>query len=76
MASETESTPEVMESEESISTTQDVKEELVNIIKGLLFYKIEMPASSSNKSILSSLEAIETKLNSVKNCNTYLVFNL
>lgn len=56
--------------EEEIS---DSKEELKEAISSLLFYKIEMPTSSSNKSILSALERIEEKLNKLKNCNIYTV---
>jgi hypothetical protein len=65
------------EDEESGSgSAEDTKEELITLIKGLLFYKIDMPAGSSNRSILSSFESIESKLNSLKNCNTYLVIYL
>ena len=66
---------ERIDSEDSMSCIQDTKDDLITLIKGLLFYKIEMPSGSSNRSILSSLSEIESKLNSLKNCDTYLVYN-
>jgi hypothetical protein len=66
----------IMDSDGTVEDTPDTKEELVALIKGLLFHKIDMPATSGNRSILSSLELIETKLNLVKNGNTYIVSHL
>jgi hypothetical protein len=51
-------------------------EEIETAIKSLLFYKIEMPAGSSCKSIINSLETIQSKLPDVKNVNIYMVYSL
>ena len=63
-------------SECSKSSKENIKDEIESAIKSLLFYKIDMPASSSNRSILNSLESINNKLGLIKNCNVYLVYNL
>jgi hypothetical protein len=55
---------------------EDIRQEIENAIRGLLFYKIEMPTNSSNKSIMSYLDIINSKLNDIKNCNVYLVYTL
>lgn len=45
-------------SEDSIDEFQDLKEELNSQLNELVFYKIEMPSSSSNKKIISCIEKI------------------
>lgn len=61
-------------SESSIEDDNNfIEEELTDTIKSLLFYKIDMPASSSNKFIITSLEQIQIKLGELKNCHTYYV---
>ena len=67
---ENENSSELSDAEDSI---ENYKEELVEAVKSLLFYKIDMPTSSSNKSILNTLELIHDKLNLLKNCNIYTV---
>ncbi len=68
--------------EKEVNDDSDVNQEkseietLKEVINSLLFYKIDMPASSSNRSILNSLEKVEEKLNIIKNCNTYIVITL
>ena len=59
--------------ETSVNSKSSVVEVLENTIKSLIFSKIDMSGSSSNKNILSSLEDIQQKLNETKNCNIYLV---
>jgi hypothetical protein len=49
------------------------KQELKEAIDSLLFYKIDMPATSSNRSIISSLNLIEETLPKLKNCGIYTV---
>jgi len=52
---------------------ENLSEELRDVINSLLFYKINMPSSTSNKSIIGSLEDIRNKLLIIKNVNTYEV---
>jgi hypothetical protein len=56
--------------------SENILEEIETAIKSLLFYKIEMPAGSSCKSIISSIETIQSKLPNVKNVNIYMVYSL
>ena len=52
---------------------ENLSEEIKEVINSLLFYKINMPSSTSNKSIIGSLEEIQNKLLILKNVNTYEV---
>jgi hypothetical protein len=61
---------------ESEKSEINVLEEIETAIKGLLFYKIEMPAGSSSKSIESSIDTIKSRLYEVKNINVYMVYLL
>lgn len=49
------------------------KQEMKEAVDSLLFYKIDMPATSSNRSIISSLNLIEETLPKLKNCGIYTV---
>ena len=57
--------------DENCKLLEDLKES----INSLLFYKINMPSSTSNKSIISSLDDIHNKLQIVKNSNIYEVIS-
>lgn len=55
--------------DENLKLSEDLKE----VINSLLFYKINKPSSTSNKSIIVSLEEIQNKLQIIKKFNTYEV---
>jgi hypothetical protein len=59
-------------SEES-SEEEDPLETLKEQIESLLFYKIDMPATSRDRSILSTLDKIQSRLSGLKNCNVFNV---
>jgi hypothetical protein len=61
---------------ENEKSEMNVLEVIETAIKSLLFYKIEMPAGSNCKSIISSIETIQSKLDDVKNVNIYMVYLL
>jgi hypothetical protein len=65
--------PESMEETEIMDDNRKLSDDLKDAINSLLFFKINMPSSTSNKSIISSLDDIHNKLQIVKNCNTYEV---
>ena len=58
---------------ENSHENMNLSDELRDVINSLLFYKINMPSSSSNKSIICSLEDIQNKLQILKNPGTYEV---
>ncbi len=64
------------EASEECNVTEDTICEIRHAIKSLLFYKIEMPTNSSNKSIINNLNVINKRLEEIKNCNIYLVSTL
>ena len=65
--------PESIEETEIMDDNRKLSEDLKDAINSLLFYKINMPSSKRNKSIITSLDNIHNKLQIVKNCNTYEV---
>jgi hypothetical protein len=63
-------------SEESLSDNENHLESIESLkenIDSLLFYKIDMPATSRDRSILTNLDLIQTKLSKIKNCHIYNV---
>jgi hypothetical protein len=60
---------EIENLDDNIKLSNDLKK----VINSLLFYKINMPSSTSNKSIIGSLEEIQNKLQIIKKSDTYEV---
>ena len=60
-------------SESDFFNDEDPIEVLKDQIDSLLFYKIDMTASSRDRLILSTLENIQSRLIKLKNCNVYNV---
>ncbi len=58
---------------EYVDENMKLSEDLKEAINSLLFYKINMPSSTSNKSIITSLDEIHDKLQIIKKSNTYEV---
>jgi hypothetical protein len=62
--------------EENIDNEENVitlEEELKEKIKELLFYKVELPSSSSNKLIVNTLENLLRLMENVENDNLHKV---
>jgi len=60
---------------ESNDELQELKNELNSQLNELVFYKIEMPSSSSNKKIISCIEKIHEIFNKIYNENTQIQKN-
>lgn len=73
MRQKSDASSESEEKNDEESEDKDLETELKEMIKSLIFYKIEMPSASGSRAILSSLEQIEEKLKILKNCNSYMV---
>jgi hypothetical protein len=59
---------------ESCSEDEDLQSELKNKINELVFHKIELPSSSSNKSIINTLDAISALINKIHCDDFFEVF--
>ena len=69
----TEDNKSSLEESEGSNENMKLSDELREAINSLLFYKINLPSSTSNKSIICSLEDIQNKLQVIKNLDTYEV---
>jgi succinate dehydrogenase flavin-adding protein (antitoxin of CptAB toxin-antitoxin module) len=54
------------DSESSCDTNEDLAEKLEQKIKDLVFFKIELPSATSNKSIINTLDDIEGIIREIK----------
>jgi len=67
--------PESIQETELMDENCKLIEDLKETINSLLFYKINMPSSTSNKSIITSLDDMHNKLQIVLNSNIYEVIS-